>query len=501
MKFSRLAIAVVVAAIPAPVLSQQYPSPTLNNVTVQGNLTLPSKSANNFFVAPDGSAGVPTFRSMVAGDMPSDQRKTGAVSLGTTDASALTFSANNAARWSLSSSGLFAPSADNTYSLGSSSARIASGYFVNLGDTSNRITNGYFSSMLSDTAQVGTAQSAIGQKSQVTTTYPASSSDIFRVEVGGFPINGEYANANPTSSAIVGAIMTPSGATSSVMSDVGVSGYARTNTVNRPAMGLFGSGGIGVAGGSAWGVNTQPVNCENHATACGVNTGYDFGLIYGAESNVTVYSKAAGAAPSGSADGFVATASGDARPTGSYSGVHITRSPTFANNSWKYGFVTDDAAAQRGVSIGSASTSASSLSQEVEFVSRDGSNNRQFSYMNTDASKRFNFDNDLVVMKSTNAALTLNNTAAAQPWSLISTTGGFQIFDTTARVNVTSTTTTVNTALAVNGVLSSDQLNLPAGTPATSSSPCPASAVVYDANFIYVCVATNTWKRTALSTW
>lgn len=41
----------------------------------------------------------------------------------------------------------------------------------------------------------------------------------------------------------------------------------------------------------------------------------------------------------------------------------------------------------------------------------------------------------------------------------------------------------------------------PAGTPASASSTCTAGQTRYDANYVYVCVATNTWKRAALSTW
>jgi hypothetical protein len=37
--------------------------------------------------------------------------------------------------------------------------------------------------------------------------------------------------------------------------------------------------------------------------------------------------------------------------------------------------------------------------------------------------------------------------------------------------------------------------------PATSNSAGTTGQISIDANFIYVCVATNTWKRVALSTW
>jgi hypothetical protein len=38
-------------------------------------------------------------------------------------------------------------------------------------------------------------------------------------------------------------------------------------------------------------------------------------------------------------------------------------------------------------------------------------------------------------------------------------------------------------------------------TPATASSAGTTGDIVWDASYIYVCTATNTWKRTAIATW
>lgn len=38
-------------------------------------------------------------------------------------------------------------------------------------------------------------------------------------------------------------------------------------------------------------------------------------------------------------------------------------------------------------------------------------------------------------------------------------------------------------------------------TPASATSPGSAGDICWDAGFVYVCVATDTWRRTALSTW
>jgi hypothetical protein len=40
-----------------------------------------------------------------------------------------------------------------------------------------------------------------------------------------------------------------------------------------------------------------------------------------------------------------------------------------------------------------------------------------------------------------------------------------------------------------------------AKTPASASDTGTAGEICWDANYIYVCTATNTWKRTAISTW
>jgi len=40
-----------------------------------------------------------------------------------------------------------------------------------------------------------------------------------------------------------------------------------------------------------------------------------------------------------------------------------------------------------------------------------------------------------------------------------------------------------------------------ANTPATASSTGAAGQIAYDANYLYVCVATDTWVRAALTSW
>lgn len=41
----------------------------------------------------------------------------------------------------------------------------------------------------------------------------------------------------------------------------------------------------------------------------------------------------------------------------------------------------------------------------------------------------------------------------------------------------------------------------PTGTPATSSDTGTTGTIEWDSNYIYVCIAPNTWKRVAIATW
>jgi len=44
-------------------------------------------------------------------------------------------------------------------------------------------------------------------------------------------------------------------------------------------------------------------------------------------------------------------------------------------------------------------------------------------------------------------------------------------------------------------------VSIPSLAPIHASDPCIAGTETWDSNFIYVCVAKNTWKRTPLATW
>lgn len=51
------------------------------------------------------------------------------------------------------------------------------------------------------------------------------------------------------------------------------------------------------------------------------------------------------------------------------------------------------------------------------------------------------------------------------------------------------------------GLVSVDKLHIKSSPPSSATAACTAGMVTWDANYVYVCVATNQWKRAALSTW
>jgi hypothetical protein len=68
--------------------------------------------------------------------------------------------------------------------------------------------------------------------------------------------------------------------------------------------------------------------------------------------------------------------------------------------------------------------------------------------------------------------------------------------------DATLTAKTTSDGFEVVGVTDTDQLRVTAPTvPASASATGTAGEISWDANYIYVCVATDTWKRVAIATW
>jgi len=61
---------------------------------------------------------------------------------------------------------------------------------------------------------------------------------------------------------------------------------------------------------------------------------------------------------------------------------------------------------------------------------------------------------------------------------------------------------TSNLSMTVNTVTCNNSLTISnTRTPSSASASGTKGTIAWDANYIYVCVANNTWKRAALTTW
>lgn len=71
---------------------------------------------------------------------------------------------------------------------------------------------------------------------------------------------------------------------------------------------------------------------------------------------------------------------------------------------------------------------------------------------------------------------------------------------TTGTLTITSNSVTLNTVSS--NTLSINSLTITtASTPANSTANGTQGQITWDADYIYVCVANNIWKRTAITTW
>jgi hypothetical protein len=105
----------------------------------------------------------------------------------------------------------------------------------------------------------------------------------------------------------------------------------------------------------------------------------------------------------------------------------------------------------------------------------------------------------------TNGSLDVGNTAnsSATPYVDLNGFGTSQnnvrmINDANGQLTI-NTVTGGNLQVNANGVFSTGGFHLNLATPSSSSSECTAGQIGADAKYVYVCVAANTWKRSALS--
>jgi hypothetical protein len=95
-------------------------------------------------------------------------------------------------------------------------------------------------------------------------------------------------------------------------------------------------------------------------------------------------------------------------------------------------------------------------------------------------------------------AFFIGATESVTPDLLFSAASGSEVarFTNSGRLGIGATAPTAR--LDVNG----DAMRLRvAKTPTSSSAPCDTGTIAWDASFFYICVATNTWHRSAHSSW
>ena len=120
-------------------------------VTFIGNPTYPSQTAATFLAAPNASAGVPTFRVIIAADLPATLNPTNVIGPTTAPLSVyggtgqpLQLGVNNSATvWQIDTGGNLKPILDNSRDFGGTATRIKSLYAVNVGSTAAPLTGAW----------------------------------------------------------------------------------------------------------------------------------------------------------------------------------------------------------------------------------------------------------------------------------------------------------------------------------------------------------------------
>lgn len=129
----------------------------------------------------------------------------------------------------------------------------------------------------------------------------------------------------------------------------------------------------------------------------------------------------------------------------------------------------------------SSTTGTLSIQNSVPLVL--GSSGQAEILVNNSGSNAFNIQSNISGLNF--EITTLNGTTYTQALFINSSSGKVGVF-----------TNAPQATLDVNG-----SFRIAASTPSSSSATGAAGQIAWDANYVYVCTSTNTWKRAALSTW
>lgn len=227
--------------------------------------------------------------------------------------------------------------------------------------------------------RVGAAQSSIGQIAQVTAAYSNvnASQDSLRVQLGNFNINDELSgttNGSYSNWAIVGATRIPAGGFGGLSQwpSGGVAGYAISDNPAIPAVGMYGASGISASGSGTVSTGANFVTTNTTIQSGLANSGQNFDVMYGMESNTVIKAKAGGIAPIGNyAAGVSAILNADINPTvNALAGLLVST----INLPWGFGLVTLNGAASVGAQFGSIATTGPTNSQSIRIQGLDGAN-------------------------------------------------------------------------------------------------------------------------------
>jgi hypothetical protein len=257
----------------------------------------------------------------------------------------------------------------------------------------------------------------------------------------------------------------------------GVSGYVYANAASgsypngKNAVAVYGLGVAAVQGAQVWGANFVASDAATNDTSS--FTPNSTTHVYGVEIDVTAQGASTVA-------GLLMSLQGSGNPTVAIALEIISPNP----NKWGYGLVTHDGAVTTGAVFGSLLASGTNIaSQKVAF-----------NYFDSGATSR-----NLTLQASQFGSLDIGTSNGTDVFRLQPGTGGNMNFYAYSDVD-----TNVNLNLYSQGigrVIVNGRFNMAtAATPATASSSGQIGDVAYDSSNIYICTASNTWKRVAIAT-
>lgn len=296
-------------------------------------------------------------------------------------------------------------------------------------------------------------------------TGPATTTDgnfvTFQANVNNYP-SGNFFGA--------GTLYDDDAVRGAIVNGTGVAGYSLNNTPNNSAaVGVYGQGNIGVDNTSTWGANFVALNSDGSVPA----VGHTIVNVYGLEVDVNIYKKSDGTDPGTSTIGIYVVGGSNVGTVNNFIGIRIDSPGVYQTPRlhWNSAISTDDDSADIAFSVGCLSPGNGTGSQTIAFRSRSSTGTNNVAKIFAD-----NYGNlQLTPSIGSNTLLSDGNFNVGA--GLIPS-GSTPYFEVNNRFVITTSI-----------------------TPATSSAPGIAGTIAWDANYIYVCIAANTWKRVAIATW